>query len=113
MLAVLIFAFVALALLLIVLCMGRWRAVRREADPLESGMVPVGDARDHFPVKFRLVALVFMVVEAGAILLYPWAVALRDLLAQGDEALVPMTFFIAIVALALVYAGRKGGLTPE
>ena len=113
MLPVLIYAFAALALGLIVLWMGRWRAGRGEATALESGMVPTDDARDHFPVKFRLAAISFMVVEGGAILLYLWAVALRDLLDQGGDGLVAMSFFIAIVALALVYAGRKGGLTPE
>jgi len=112
-LPILVFACAALALGLIVLWMGRWRAGRSEAASLESGMVPTGDGRDHFPIKFRLAAMVFMVVEGGAVLLYPWAVALRDLIEQGGEGLVAMSIFIAVVSLALVYAGRKGGLAPE
>ena len=97
----------------VILLMGRRRARRSQAPPLESGMVPEGDARYYFPVKFRLAAMIFMVVEAGAILIFPWAAAFGDALDHGLAALVGMSVFIGMVALALVYAGRKGGLAQS
>ena len=42
-------------------------------------MTPVGDARQHFSVKFYLVAMLFILFDVEAIFLYPWAVILREL----------------------------------
>src|ERR687898_2293331 len=43
--------------------------------PYESGMDPVGDARQPFDVKFYLVAILFLVFDVELLFLYPWAVA--------------------------------------
>src|SRR5919202_762814 len=45
----------------------------------ESGMQPVGTARERFSVKFYLVAMVFILFDIEAIFLYPWAVVYREL----------------------------------
>ena len=51
--------------------------------PYESGMDPIGDARQHFDVKFYLVAIMFLVFDVELLFLYPWAViAYQD----GDAA---------------------------
>ena len=42
--------------------------------PYESGMVPTGDARHRFSVKFYLVAMLFILFDIEAIFLYPWVV---------------------------------------
>jgi anti-sigma B factor antagonist len=47
--------------------------------PYESGIVPTGDARQRFSVKFYLVAMLFIVFDIEAIFLYPWAVVYREL----------------------------------
>src|SRR5215472_5296994 len=47
--------------------------------PYESGMDPIGDARQHFDVKFYLIAILFLVFDVELLFLYPWAVsAYRD-----------------------------------
>jgi NADH:ubiquinone oxidoreductase subunit 3 (subunit A) len=82
--------------------------------PYESGMDPIGDARQRFDVKFYLVAILFLVFDVELLFLYPWAVA-----AYGpDEPLLPARFrtivfweviaFITTLAVAYVYAWRKG-----
>ena len=81
--------------------------------PYESGMDPVGDARQPFDVKFYLVAILFLVFDVELLFLYPWAVA-----AYLDEGGVPaelrrtvfgvMLVFMGTLAIAYVYAWRKG-----
>src|SRR5205809_4930709 len=43
--------------------------------PYESGMDPIGDARQPFDVKFYLVAILFLVFDVELLFLYPWAVS--------------------------------------
>ena len=81
--------------------------------PYESGMDPVGDARQRFDVKFYLVAILFLVFDVELLFLYPWAVA-----AYREQPLLPaelsrivfweMLVFLATLAVAYVYAWRKG-----
>lgn len=81
--------------------------------PYESGMDPVGDARQPFDVKFYLVAILFLVFDVELLFLYPWAVS-----AYAGEGGVPpelrgtvygvMLVFMGTLAIAFVYAWRKG-----
>ncbi len=80
--------------------------------PYESGMDPIGDARQHFDVKFYLIAILFLVFDVELLFLYPWAV-----IAYRDGGLPPelqrvvfweVISFLATLAVAYVYAWRKG-----
>src|SRR2546426_9407031 len=46
--------------------------------PYESGMPPLGDARERFSVKFYLVAMLFIVFDIETVFLFPWATIFRD-----------------------------------
>ncbi len=78
----------------------------------ESGMDPVGTARDRYSVKFYLVAMIFIVFDVEVVFLYPWAVAFRDFIDAGIglPVMASVFFFIGILTLGLVYDIRKGGL---
>ncbi len=83
--------------------------------PYESGMDPVGDARQRFDVKFYLIAILFLVFDVELLFLYPWAVsAYREggatvLPAELRlEVLVVIFVFLATLALGYIYAWRKG-----
>src|SRR5229473_3415338 len=55
--------------------------------PYESGMDPIGDARQHFDVKFYLIAILFLVFDVELLFLYPWAVV-----AYREPTLLPRDF---------------------
>jgi len=81
--------------------------------PYESGMDPVGDARQRFDVRFYLIAILFLVFDVELLFLYPWAVV-----AYRQEPLLPaelrrivfweIIVFIATLLVAYIYAWRKG-----
>lgn len=71
----------------------------------ECGAEPVGQAWVQFPVGFYLVALVFIVCDALAVFLFPWALVLREL---GVPGLVTMGVFVGVVGLGWLYAYREG-----
>jgi NADH-quinone oxidoreductase subunit A len=83
--------------------------------PYESGMDPIGDARQQFDIKFYLIAILFLVFDVELLFLYPWAVIAyregvdslwRD--AFGRLVFCEILVFIASLAVAYVYAWKKG-----
>ena len=74
----------------------------------ESGIVPEGGIeKQRFPVKFYLVAMLFIIFDIETAFLYPWAVAYDEL---GLFGLIEMGVFIAILLFAYAYVWRRGGL---
>ncbi len=78
-----------------------------KSSPYESGMIPIGNARERFSVKFYLVAMVFILFDIEAIFLYPWAVVYRELRWFG---FFEMLLFIALVLCGFFYIWKKGVL---
>jgi NADH-quinone oxidoreductase subunit A len=80
--------------------------------PYESGMDPVGDARQPFDVKFYLVAILFLVFDVELLFLYPWAASayVEDGIPVGlrDTEYAVMLVFMATLVIAYIYAWRKG-----
>ena len=106
----LVSAFAILSLMVSALLRPR-RPVAAKAAPYESGIVPVRLPRsERFPVKFYVVAMLFIIFDIETIFLYPWAVAFRQL---GLFGLVEMLIFIGLVFVAYVYVWQKGGLEWE
>ncbi|GAB4414852.1 MAG: NADH-quinone oxidoreductase subunit A [Bryobacter sp.] len=75
--------------------------------PYESGVVPVGSARERFSVKFYLVAMLFILFDIEAVFLYPWAVVYREL---GLFGFVEMLLFMVLVLTGFFYIWKKGAL---
>jgi NADH-quinone oxidoreductase subunit A len=75
--------------------------------PYESGIVPTGDARHRFSVKFYLVGMLFILFDIEAIFLYPWAVVYREL---KMFAFVEMLIFIVLIFCGFFYIWKKGAL---
>ena len=116
--AVAILGFAATTLIL-AQTIGPWRKTRVKLMPYESGMDPVGDARQHFDIKFYLMAILFLVFDVELLFLYPWAVvAYGEPLARspdwvGFSAFRNVVFweisvFLLTLVIAYVYAWRKG-----
>ncbi len=79
----------------------------------ESGVQPVGDARQRFSIRFDLIAMLFIIFDIEVVFLYPWAVVFKKFSAEanGTFILVEMLVFIGILLLGYIYAWKKGGLT--
>jgi NADH-quinone oxidoreductase subunit A len=75
--------------------------------PYESGMKPVGSARERFSVKFYLVAMIFILFDVEAVFLYPWAVVYRQL---GLFGFFEMLIFVGLVLIGFFYVWKKGAL---
>ncbi len=76
----------------------------------ECGVTPVGSARERFPIKFYLTAMLFIVFDIETIFLYPWAVTYRDSGAMMFFNLAEMAVFVAILFVGYAYVWRRGGL---
>ncbi len=86
----------------------------------ESGMDPIGDARQRFDVKFYLIAILFLVFDVELLFLYPWAATYQEIEGHPARAgwLLPSSFqgvvfweiliFLATVVVAYIYAWRRG-----
>ena len=83
--------------------------------PYESGVDPVGDARGRFDVRYYAIAIAFLIFDVEVLLLFPGAVAFgKKVFASGGGGVsmtvvfVELMVFIALLAVAYVYAWRKG-----
>jgi len=98
---ILAFAVVSLAVAAI---LSPRRPFAAKSETYECGAEPIGQAWVQFPVGFYLVALVFIVFDALAVFLFPWALTLRAL---GGWGIATMLLFLAIVSFGWVYAYRE------
>jgi NADH-quinone oxidoreductase subunit A len=84
--------------------LGPGRPFAAKLESYECGAEPIGEAWVQFPVGFYLVALVFIVFDALAVFLFPWALTLRQLGAWG---ILAMLLFLSILLLGWIYAYRE------
>src|ERR1700759_4250594 len=104
---VVIAAVLAAALIAISYIFGKKVRNRVKDMPYESGIVPTGDARQRFSVKFYLVAMLFILFDIEAIFLYPWVVVFREF---KMLAFVEMVIFVVLVLSGFLYMWKKGAL---
>ena len=91
----------------------------------ESGIPPLGDARERFSVKFYLVAMLFIIFDIETVFMIPWAVHFQRLscgvelvngICPGNGANVSlfglgeMLVFIGILLVGFIYIWKKGAL---
>jgi NADH-quinone oxidoreductase subunit A len=82
----------------------------RKLAPYESGMHAIGVAQRRFPVRFYLIAVLFILFDVEVIFFYPWAVAFRQL---GVFGFVEMLVFIGILLVGYIWLWKKGALEWE
>ena len=93
--------------------LGPHRPTPQKLSPYECGVTPVGSARERFPVKFYLVAMLFIVFDIETVFLYPWAVIYKNRPQMMIFNLVEMAVFIAILFVGYIYVWRKGAFEWE
>jgi len=79
--------------------------------PYECGVAPVGSARERFPIKFYLVAIVFILFDIEVVFLWAWMTVLKD----ADQAFkvfsyVEMMVYMATWILGYLYMLRVGAI---
>lgn len=83
------------------------RSTPAKSSPYESGIVPLGNTRERFSVKFYMVAILFIVFDLETVLLIPWAVKARELGWAGFSA---VSIFVVVLTIGLIYEWKRGGL---
>lgn len=101
----------------------RWRPTPVKQTPYESGIPPLGDARERFSVKFYLVAILFIIFDIETVFMIPWAVYFKQLSCTGPLVngacpsgqvsffgLGEMLVFMLILLVGFIYVWKKGAL---
>ncbi len=129
-LLIVVAVFTAISMIVLSAILGPRKTTAVKQMPYESGMDPIGDARQRFDVRYYLVAIVFLLFDVELLFLYPWAVANYSTDAAAANAganppaaasmvmgiphefrglvFVEILVFILVLAAAFAYAWRKG-----
>ena len=135
-LLIVVAVFTAISMIVLSAILGPRKTTAVKQMPYESGMDPIGDARQRFDVRYYLVAIVFLLFDVELLFLYPWAVAQYsadvpaiaagpDVVATAPSLALPLPpigipaefrglvfgeilVFIIVLAAAFAYAWRKG-----
>ena len=78
--------------------------------PYESGMPPIGEGTRRMPVRFYLIAVLFILFDIEVIFFLPWAIVFRQL---GWFGLIEMLIFMALLLTGFFYIIKKGALKWE
>jgi NADH-quinone oxidoreductase subunit A len=104
-------AIIVPALLLVVSSfLGPRRREAAKGEPYECGIPQPAQPRHAIPVKYYLVAVLFLLFDVEAVFLYPWAVVYRRL---GLFALAEMGIFLSLLVAGLAYVWKRGALEWE
>lgn len=83
------------------------RPYRAKLIPYESGSPLFSDARVQFPMRYYIIAMLFVIFDIEIVFLFPWAVAYKKL---GLVGLLEMVVFIGVLVVGFWYAWKKGAL---
>jgi len=78
--------------------------------PYECGMTSIGSSFRRVPIKYYIIAMLFLIFDIEIVFLYPWAVVFKQF---KIFAFVSMAVFIAILIIAYIYVWKKGALEWE
>jgi NADH-quinone oxidoreductase subunit A len=93
--------------------LGPRKPTPQKLSPYECGVTPIGSARERFPIKFYLIAMLFIIFDIETVFLYPWAVIYKNRPEMMIFNLVEMAVFVAILFVGYVYVWRKGAFEWE
>jgi NADH-quinone oxidoreductase subunit A len=93
---------------------GQHKPTASKMEPYECGVTTVGSSRRRIPIRYYLVAMLFLLFDIEIVFLYPWAVVFRDFkVAFGLFILLEALVFIGILVVAYIYIWKKGALEWE
>jgi len=103
-------AVIALAMVGGSLLAARQKPYAEKLSAYECGFEAFDDARRRFDVRFYLVAILFIIFDLEVAFLFPWAVALGDIVMFG---FLSMLGFLGVLTVGFIYEWRKGALDWE
>lgn len=89
---------------------GPHRPTQKKMQPYESGMTAFGPGTRRMPIRFYLVAVLFILFDIEVVFFLPWAVVFKEL---GLTGLIEMIVFVSILVVGFIYAWKKGALEWE
>ena len=78
--------------------------------PFECGMTTIGSSFRRIPIKYYIIAMLFLLFDIEVVFLYPWAVVFKQF---KVFAFISMAIFIGILLIAYIYIWKKGALEWE
>jgi NADH-quinone oxidoreductase subunit A len=91
--------------------LGPTRPNREKLSTYESGMEPVGTARDKFSVKYYMVSVLFILFDIEIVFLYPWAVSFVNFEpVKMVYSFISVIIFVVILLIGYFYVIKKGAL---
>lgn len=87
--------------------LGPSRKTQIKLESFECGIEAQGNARNPMPIRYFLVAILFVLFDVEIIFMYPWAVNFKEL---GSQGFVEMLVFIAILFIGFIYIIKRGAL---
>jgi NADH-quinone oxidoreductase subunit A len=97
----------AAVMMLLSWMVGPKRPTPEKLAPYESGIVPLQEPVERFPVKFYMVAMLFVIFDVELIFLFAWAVRFEEF---GWGGIGAMAIFVALLIETLVYVWKRGAL---
>jgi len=101
----LIFGGLGLILISMNKLLGPSRTNPAKEQPFECGSPYLQKGIGPFPIKFYLVAFIFLLFDIEVVFFFPWALVFREMIGPG---LVIMIVYLAVLVLGLIYAWKKG-----
>ncbi|MHC4663689.1 MAG: NADH-quinone oxidoreductase subunit A [Planctomycetota bacterium] len=105
--ATLVAILLAAGMLLLSRILGPRNLTKKKQSTYECGVEPTGSSRERFPIKFYIIAMLFILFDIEVVFMYPWAIRFRQL---GFFGLIEMAVFIGVLVVGLVYVWKKGAL---
>lgn len=93
--------------------LGPKRPTPQKLAPYECGVTPIGSARERFPIKFYLMAMLFIVFDIETVFLYPWAVTYTHSGSMILFNLAEMLVFVVILFVGYYYVWKRGAFEWE
>jgi NADH-quinone oxidoreductase subunit A len=113
-LPILVFLIIGLAVPIVIMVASRIVGMNKPSAvklaPYECGMPPVGSAHQRFPIKFYIIAMLFIVFDIETVFMFPWAVMFKRL---GMFGFIEMGVFVLILVVGYAYVWKKGALEWE
>ena len=113
-LAILIYIAIAVAFALFAIAasalLGQRKPTALKQAPYECGMNTVGSSFRRIPIKYYIIAMLFLLFDIEVVFLYPWAVVFKQL---KVFVFISMAVFIGILLIAYIYIWKKGALEWE